>query len=184
MGYINEMNKTLETIDNERWLHSGDIGYLDEDGFLYITGRIKELLITSGGENIPYLLIESTVKTECSAVSNAFLVGDRRKFLTILLTLKTESNEDGSPNDNLAPDTIKWLESHGLFFENLSQVLTNEEAINRANAKSVSNAQKVQKFALLPSDFSIATGELTPTMKLKRSFVLEKYKEIVEKFYS
>jgi long-chain-fatty-acid--CoA ligase ACSBG len=191
MGYINEMNKTLETIDDERWLHSGDIGYLDEDGFLYITGRIKELLITSGGENIPYLLIEATVKNECSAVSNALLVGDRKKFLTILLTLKTEMNEDGSPSDNLAPDTIKWLESHDLCFEKLSQVLSNEqvqkliqEAINRANAKSVSNAQKVQKFALLPNDFSIATGELTPTMKLKRSFVVEKYKEIVEKFYS
>ena len=193
MGYINEKEKTEEAIDDERWLHSGDLGYIDENGFVYVTGRLKELIITSGGENIPYLKIEDEVKEECKAVSNAFLIGDQRKFLSMLITLKTKLNEDGSQSDDLAPETIKWLESIDLSYKKLSQVVSKDadpkilqsiqEAISRANKKSISNAQKVQKFAILPSDFSIADGDLTPTMKLKRNVVLKKNQQIIDNFY-
>lgn len=193
MGYINEPEKSIEAIDNERWLHSGDLGYIDDNGFVHVTGRIKELIITSGGENIPYLCIENQVKCECSAISNAMLVGDKRKFLTILVTLKTEFDENGFPSDDLDQCTKSWLNKINLNYTKLSEILASgpdekvllaiHESINRANGKSASNAHKVQKFAILPHDFTIATGELTATMKLKRNFVLNKFTDLIESFY-
>jgi long-chain-fatty-acid--CoA ligase ACSBG len=193
MGYLNDPEKTNETLDDEGWLHTGDVGYVDKDGFVFITGRIKELIITAGGENIPPVPIENLLKAECSVLSNAMLIGDKKKFLTMLVTLKTEMNSEGAPRDELAAETLKWLEGMDLGYTKLSEVLAAgpepkvvqaiQEAINRANKSSASNAQKVQKFAILPHDFSIPTGELGPTMKLKRNVVSEMYNDVIEKFY-
>lgn len=124
MGYIDELDKTKEALDDEGWVHSGDVGHLDEQGFLYITGRIKELLITAGGENIPPVHIEHLVKSELHVISNAFLVGDKKKFLTMLVTIKTDMDPDtGAPRDSLRPDTMKWLREMGLEYTRLSEVL-------------------------------------------------------------
>lgn len=195
MGYIGEEAKTREALDDEGWLHSGDVGYMDEAGFIYITGRIKELIITAGGENIPPVHVENLVKNELPFVSNAFLVGDKRKFLTMLITLKTQMNLDsGAPKDELTPETIAALKEFGAEYTTLSEVHAAgpcpkvlkalQDGIDRANKKAISNAQKIQKFALLTADFSVPGGELGPTLKVKRNIVAEKNKDVIEKFYA
>lgn len=193
MGYLDDPDKTSEALDEEGWLHTGDLGKIDENYFLYLTGRIKELIITAGGENIAPVLIEDEVKAQLPCISNAMLIGDRRKFLSILLTLKTEMNlETGEPLEELAPVTKQWCKELGLEARTMKDVLDGpnkqvmdaiQKGINQANAKAISNAQRVQKFQILSHDFSIPTGEIGPTMKLKRNVVLKKYADIIERFY-
>lgn len=192
MGYYGDQEKTIEAFDEDGWFRTGDVGYLDENNFLFITGRMKEIVITAGGENIPPIHVENLVKSECSAISTAFLIGDRRKYLTMLIALKTEIDMDGNQLDDLAVESLKFMESLGLTYKKLSEVLNGpdatvtaaiNEAIRRANKNAISNAQKVQKFAFLPHDFSLPTGELGPTMKVKRHFVVNKYKDIIDGLY-
>lgn len=194
MGYLDDIDKTYETILEDGWLATGDIAYIDHEGYIFITGRLKEIIITAGGENIPPNYIEQLVKSELPAVSNAFLIGDKKKFLTIIITLKTlMASDSGMPLDELADETIKWLEKLDLSYTKLSQILDNgpdpfvlkaiQEGIDRANRKAISNAQKIQKFRILPHDFSIATSEIGPTMKVKRNVVLEKYRDVIDSMY-
>ncbi|XP_067824331.1 long-chain-fatty-acid--CoA ligase ACSBG2 isoform X2 [Heptranchias perlo] len=193
MGYLNMEDKTEEAIDNDGWLHSGDLGKHDENGFLYITGRIKELIITAGGENIPPVPIEDAVKEHVSIVSNAMLIGDKRKFLSMLLTLKCNVNSDtGEPQDDLTQEAIQFCQKIGSKATKVSEIFANkdcevfgaiQEGINRVNEKAPSNAQRIQKWLLLDKDFSIPGGELGPTMKLKRPVVLKMYSDQIDDFY-
>ncbi|XP_046964587.1 long-chain-fatty-acid--CoA ligase ACSBG2 isoform X2 [Vanessa cardui] len=193
MGYLNDEEKTRATIDDEGWLHSGDVGRLDSNNLLYITGRIKELLITAGGENIAPVLIEQTVQSELLHVGYAVLIGDKRKFLSILLTLKAKVNSNtGDALDELDTETRKWVANLGSKATTISEIVRTkdplvykaiEDGIARANKHAISNAQKIQKFAILPADFSLNSGELGPTLKIKRNVVYEKYKDIIEGFY-
>jgi len=170
------------------------LGRVDEKGFVYITGRLKELLITAGGENIPPVTIEQTVKHELPHISNAFLVGDKRKFLSLLVTLRSEiESREGTPLDTLLPATQEWLKSLGCPATTVTEVLQAgpdpkllaaiQAGIDRTNEKATSRAQRIQKFSILAVDFSVPTGELGPTMKVKRRVVEEKYSQIIENFY-
>jgi long-chain-fatty-acid--CoA ligase ACSBG len=107
LGYMKSDDKTREAIDPDGWLHSGDVGRLDADGFLYITGRIKELIITAGGENIAPVPIENDFKRFCPGLSNVMMVGDKKKFIVCLVTIKTKPLPDGSFGDELDGDASR-----------------------------------------------------------------------------
>lgn len=194
MGYLNNIEKTKETIDEDNWLHSGDVGKVDEDGFFYITGRIKELIITAGGENIAPVPIEENIKTEIPLIGTAMVIGDKRKFLSCLLTCQVEIDlETGLPRDVLLPSAQAYLKGLGLdctkpeeLTIDMPEVLRNaiQTAINDANKKAVSNAARVQKWKLLPLEFTTAGGELGPTQKLRRPHVMKMYKETIDEFYA
>uniref|UniRef100_UPI00398F2CDB long-chain-fatty-acid--CoA ligase ACSBG2 isoform X1 n=2 Tax=Pristiophorus japonicus TaxID=55135 RepID=UPI00398F2CDB len=193
MGYLNMEDKTEEAIDEDGWLHSGDLGKHDKNGFLYITGRIKELIITAGGENIPPVPIEDAVKECVPIISNAMLIGDKRKFLAMLLTLKCNVNLDtGEPQDDLTEEAIQFCQKKGSKATKVSEIFASkdtdvfgaiQEGINHVNEKAPSNAQRIQKWFLLEKDFSIPGGELGPTMKLKRPVVLKMYSDQIDDFY-
>ncbi|XP_043283437.1 very long-chain-fatty-acid--CoA ligase bubblegum-like isoform X2 [Venturia canescens] len=193
MGYLNAPDKTREAKDENGWLHSGDLGRIDPAGFLYVTGRIKELVITAGGENIPPVPIEQILLAELPALSNAMLIGDTKKFLTILVTLKTDMEPDtGAPLDTLTDATRLWAKSIGSTATTVTEVLKTrdaaiykeiQEALNRTNNHATSNAQKVQKFQILPHDFSVPTGELGPTLKVRRNVIAKKYSNLIEEMY-
>jgi long-chain acyl-CoA synthetase len=174
-GYYNQPEATREAIDAEGWFHSGDIGRLD-DGFLLITDRKKDLIITAGGKNIAPQNLENALKTT-PYVSQAMVYGDRRPYLTALITLNEEA-------------VRSWAKEHGLVFTDLADLAGKEEvrrlvqkAIDDLNASEPSYST-IKKFAILPADFSQETGELTPTLKVKRKFTTEKYRALLDEFYT
>eukprot|EP00069_Balaena_mysticetus_P021111 bmy_13472T0 len=150
MGYLNMEDKTCEAIDADGWLHTGDSGHLDADGFLYITGRLKELPI----------------------ISNAVLIGDQRKFLSMLLTLKCTLDPDTSdPTDNLTEQAVEFCQRVGSKATTVSEVVGKkdeavyqaiEEGIQRVNMNAAARPYHIQKWAVLERDFSILGGELEP----------------------
>jgi long-subunit acyl-CoA synthetase (AMP-forming) len=174
-GYFKNEAATAEAVDAEGWLHSGDIGTI-EDGFLKITDRKKDLIITAGGENIAPQVLEGKLKG-ISVVSQAVVVGDGRKHLAALLTLdetkldelRRESGSSAKSMAELSADekVHKWL---------MAQV----EDVN----KDLARVQSIKKIKILPEDLSIEGGELTPTMKVKRKIVNQKYADAIDAFYS
>lgn len=193
MGYLWNEEKTKESLDESGWLHTGDVARIDKNGQLYITGRIKELIITAGGENIPPVPIEKSIKAEIPLISNAMIIGDKRKFLSCLLTLKVNVNPDnGVPSDDLTPFAIEYCKSIGSKATTVSEILSTkdekvmkaiQDGLDRANEHAVSRAQKVQKFLILEKDFSLPGGELGPTLKLRRPVVVKKFKDQIESLY-
>ncbi|XP_034398595.1 long-chain-fatty-acid--CoA ligase ACSBG2-like [Cyclopterus lumpus] len=193
MGYLDMPDKTAEALDQDGWLHSGDLGRHDQNDFLYITGRIKELIITAGGENIPPVPIEDSVKAEVPIISNAMLIGDKLKFLSMLLTLKCVVDDNGEPTDELSPEALIFCQHHNVTATKVSEIVANkepaiynaiQEGMERANARATSNAQKIQKWTILERDFSVNGGELGPTMKLRRPIVVKMYQEKINELYA
>jgi long-subunit acyl-CoA synthetase (AMP-forming) len=175
-GYYKNEAATRETIDTEGWLHSGDVAEFDDEGFLRITDRKKELIITAGGKNIAPQFLEGKLK-QIPAISQAVAIGDRRPYVVALLAVDPsrvmeEAERAGSPaktTDEAArcPAFRAWVEK---------QV----EEMNRGLARY----EQIKKFALLPKELTTDGGELTPTMKLKRRVIHEKYGAAIESLYS
>lgn len=201
MGYMYMPKETAETIDSEGYLHSGDVAEFDGNdnplipapsGFLRITGRIKELIITAGGENIPPVLIENEMKAAMLALSNCMVVGDRRKFLSMLVSLKVEVDvESGEPTDRLSQDAIFVGKQIGSNATTMSAAANDplwikyiNDGMKIANSKTTSSAQNVQKWKMLPVDFSEKAGLLTPTLKLKRNVAAVRYADLIDSIYA
>jgi long-subunit acyl-CoA synthetase (AMP-forming) len=175
-GYFKDPQATADTMDKEGWLHSGDIGTIDAQGFLQITDRKKDLIITAGGENIAPALVEGYLKG-IPVVSQAVVIGDRQRYLSVLLTLnadriKTDAEACGSG--------AKDAESAAKDEKFLGFLQRQIDAVNTRLAR----VQAVKKFKVIPQDFSVEGGELTPTMKVKRKVVTEKYKSEIDQLYS
>jgi len=180
--------KNRGAIDEQGWLHSGDKGCVSKRGMFRITGRFKELIIGAGGENIAPVPIEDAWKAACHAISNVMMVGNKRKFNTMVVTLKTQGATGELPGTNKLDgvaaefgDTIEEAVDAGRIVEELTEVM---KIVNGNSSATPSNAAKIQKFTILPRDFSVATGELTATLKLKRSVAEDMWAEIIDAIYS
>lgn len=200
-GYLGMPAETKATIDEQGFLHSGDVVKIDGDndpeiprpsGFIAITGRIKELIITAGGENVPPVLIENQFKQEMPALSNCMVIGDKRKFLTILLCLQVEIDpESGAASHKLTGEALSTSKAIGSSATTTDEAKNDskwqayfDEGMKKANDKATSRAQTIGKWALLLSDFTEKGGELTPTLKLKRSVAAIKYNDEIEALYA
>lgn len=170
LGYLKDRQATAETLV-EGWLRSGDLGAFDADGYLSITGRKKEIIITSGGKNISPRNLEDALR-ESRLIADAVVIGDRRKFLSALLVLdeqeasatRERARAAGTPEDQALHQAA-------------------QRAVDEVNARTAQVA-RIKRFTLLPQAFSIEGGELTPTLKLKRSVVANKYGPLIEAMYS
>ena len=187
LGYLNKPIKTKETVI-DGWLRTGDIGKIDVDGFLHITDRLKNIIITEGGENIPPVLVENAVKKELPIISNCMLIGDNRHYLTILITILTKTDENNRTTDKLDGMVIRELNNTKI--ETITEAKLSDkfnkyiqDGIDRYNNIATSKAQKIQRFTILDKDFTIEGGELGPTLKLKRRVVLDKYKNEIDSMY-
>jgi long-chain acyl-CoA synthetase len=171
-GYYKNEDATEETLAGG-WLHTGDLGHVDEDGFVYISGRKKDIIITAGGKNITPANLENGLK-QSRWISQAVVVGDRRPYLVALLTLDPEE----------AP---AFAQEHGLEVERLpeSEEMKAEiqKVVDEVNSR-VGPVEQIKRFEILPHDLSQETGELTPTLKVKRNVVTEKYGDVVECIYA
>jgi len=148
-GYLNNEKATKEVIDSQGYFHSGDLGKIDENGYLYITGRIKELIITAGGENIPPVILEDTVKSYCPAISNVMVVGENQKFLGAVMTFKVDTDaQTGEPSNNLTQEVVNLFKKElNVEIKTTEEAIANDKvqkyvqlAIEMANKKAVSRA--------------------------------------------
>jgi long-chain acyl-CoA synthetase len=174
-GYLNDPVKTAEALDADGWLHSGDIGEFDADGYLKIVDRKKELIITAGGKNISPANLEASLKS-FPLIGQACVIGDGRPFVSALLVLDPE----------VAP---AWAKQHGLDGASLAELAEHpemraeiERSVAEAN-KRFSNVEQVKKFTLLGEEWLPDSEELTPTMKLKRRGIHTKYADVIEALY-
>ncbi|TDC60978.1 long-chain fatty acid--CoA ligase [Actinomadura sp. GC306] len=174
-GYLGRPDATADLIDADGWVHTGDVGRLDEDGFLTIVDRKKELIITAGGENIAPSMIENHLK-EHPLIGQALAFGDRRPYVVALITLDGE----------VAP---VWAAAHGIDTTDLAALAENPlvleevaKAVEDANTR-LARVQQVKKWRLLPAEWTAESEELTPTLKLKRRIVHTKYAAAIEELY-
>jgi long-chain acyl-CoA synthetase len=173
-GYWRNEEATRKALDTDGWLHTGDLGDIDEDGYLHITGRKKELLVTAGGKNVAPAPLEDLIRSH-PLVSQCMVVGDGKPFIAALVTLDPEA-------------LPAWAEAHGkagspaVLAEDLDLLAEIQGSVDEAN-RTVSQAESIKKFAILPRDWTEEGGQLTPSLKLKRAVVMREFRDAVEALY-
>ncbi len=166
----------MATVDADGWLHTGDIGEFDADGFLKIIDRKKELIITSGGKNISPALVEYELQRH-PLIGQACAIGDRRNYVTALLVLDPET-------------TPAWARERGIAFDSLADLAADpdviaevERGVATANSR-LARPEQVRRFTLLPAEWTAQSGELTPSMKRRRRVIIDRYAKEIEELYS
>jgi len=173
-GYY-KMEEETEEVFEGGWFHTGDIGYLDEDGFLVITDRKKDIIVTAGGKNVAPQPIENLLKTNLY-ISNVMVIGDRRKFISALIVPEFDKLEE-------------YAKSSGISYESINDLTKKEEVLNfmlsevEKSTPNLASYEKVKKIALLDREFDIGENEVTPTLKVKRNIIEKKYKDLIDAFY-
>ena len=174
-GYYKEPQKTAEMFDESSWLLTGDLGSIDEEGFLKITGRKKEIIVLSNGKNVAPALLENSLK-ESHLVSQAFIFGDGKSYLTALITLNQ-------------PEAKAFARANEIEFDNFAELTQKEEIkqtiaaqIEQTNSR-VSSSETIKKFTILERDFQAELDEVTPTLKVKRNVVAKNFADIIEELY-
>jgi long-chain acyl-CoA synthetase len=176
VGYYNKPQATAEALDGDGWFRTGDIGMLDADGFLRITDRKKDLIVTAGGKNIAPQPIESLAKT-CKFVSNAVMLGDRRPFPIMLVVPNLETLKAWAAQQGLPTGEVEHLLA-------LPEVRRKMEEEVQSTLRDLAGFERPKKLVLLPRDFSVEAGELTPTLKVKRRVVEQHHRAAVEALYA
>ena len=175
MGYLNQPEKTAETIDKDGWLHTGDVGTVDADGYFRITDRMRDIIITAGGKNITPSELENELKFS-PYISDAVVIGDKRAYLTVLVMIDQENVE-------------KFAQDHDVPFSNFASLTRSSEVLDliqreldKVNTK-FARVEQIKAFRLLETQLTAEDEELTPTMKLKRSLVQKKYADLINSMY-
>jgi len=175
MGYLNQPEKTAETIDADGWLHTGDVGTMDADGYFKITDRMKDIIITAGGKNVTPSELENELKFS-PYVTDAVVIGDKRPYLTVIIMIDQE-NVEKYAQDNDVPFSNYASLTHATEVQTLIQA-----EIDRVN-KKFARVEQIKKFFLLETQLSAEDEELSPTMKLKRKLVEKKYAPQIDAMY-
>jgi long-chain acyl-CoA synthetase len=174
-GYYNDEDATRSVLNPDGWMATGDIAEQDEDGYYYITGRKKELIVASNGKKIYPSKIENLFKME-PVVNQIVLIGDKQAYVTALLTvnvpnvLALDGGGELKGADSVTVLQSKVVEKHV------------KAAVDRVN-KQLADFERIRKFKIMPRDFSIEDGELTPTMKIRRSMILENHRPLIAELY-
>jgi len=175
-GYHNRPDATAEVLTDDGWFHTGDIGAVDERGFVTITDRKKDLFKTSGGKYVSPSLIETAFKGICPYVSQFVVVGDGRHYASALVTLDPDA-------------TTQWAAGRGMAGQGYAEIVTSDAArdmvqgyVDELNA-GLNRWETIKRFTLLDRDLSVDDGELTPSLKLRRRVVVERYGQQIDQLY-
>lgn len=174
-GYLQDDGSVAPAVDEDGWLHTGDIGRYDEDGFLYIIDRKKELIITAGGKNVAPVAIEALLKNH-PLVGQTLVYGDRERYIVALVVLDPETAPSWAAENGISYSSLAELSDHPLVEAEI------QRAVDEAN-EQLARVEQVKKFRILPTEWTVDSGELTPSLKMKRRTVHEKFESEIQSMY-